>query len=58
MSRGELVRQRRCRMLLLAMLFGILLPIFQPSWTTLAVAAVGEVLLGLVWWRSCRGMSG
>jgi hypothetical protein len=54
MNRGELVRQRRCRLLLLAMLFGILLPIFQPTWITLAVAAVGEVLLGLVWWRSCR----
>ena len=58
MNRGELVRQRRCRLLLLAMLFGILLPIFQPSWITLAVAAVGEVLLGVVWWRSCRGVWG
>jgi hypothetical protein len=58
MNRGELVRQRRCRLLLLAMLFGILLPIFQPSWTTLSVAVAGEALLGFVWWRSCRGASG
>jgi hypothetical protein len=55
MNRGELVRQRRCRLLLLAMLFGVLLPVFQPSWITLGVAVAGELLLGLTWWRSCRG---
>jgi hypothetical protein len=57
MNRSELVRQRRCRLLLLAMLFGILIPIFQPSWITLAVAIAGEVLLGVTWWRGCRGES-
>jgi hypothetical protein len=56
MNRGELVRQRRCRLLLLAMLFGILLPSFQPNWITAAVAVAGEVLLALTWWRSCRGV--
>jgi hypothetical protein len=55
MNRGELVRQRRCRLLLLAMLFGILIPIFQPSWITVAVAVMGEALLALTWWRGCRG---
>ena len=54
MNRGELVRQRRCRLLLLAMLFGVLLPVFQPGWITLGVAVAGELLLGITWWRSCR----
>lgn len=55
MNRGELVRQRRCRLLLLAMLFGVLLPVFQASWIKLGVAVAGELLLGLTWWRNCRG---
>jgi hypothetical protein len=55
MNRGELVRRRRCRLLLLAMLFGVLLPVFQPSWVTLGVALVGEALLLHTWWRGCRG---
>ncbi len=55
MNRSELVRQRRCRLLFLAMLFGLLLPVFQPSWITLGVAALGETLLAVTWWRSCRG---
>jgi hypothetical protein len=57
-SQGELVRLRRCRLLLLAMLFGIALPIFQPSWITVVVAVIGEVLLALAWWRRCRGLGG
>jgi hypothetical protein len=55
MTRAELVRQRRCRLLLLAMAFGVLLPILEPSWITLGAAVVGEALLGFTWWRACRG---
>jgi hypothetical protein len=58
MNRGELLRQRRCRFLLLAMLFGILLVAFQPSWVTLGVALAGESVLGVTWWRSCRRSPG
>ena len=54
MSRGELVRLRRCRLLQLAMLFGILIPAFSPSWITIGAAVVGETLLGVTWWRNCR----
>jgi hypothetical protein len=58
MNRDELVRQRRCRLLVLAMLFGIALPIFQPTWVTIAVAVTGEALLVVAWWRSCRAAGG
>jgi hypothetical protein len=54
MNRGELLRRRRCRLLLLAMILGALLPIFSPSWVTLGAAVAGEALLGLTWWRECR----
>lgn len=55
MNRGELFRSRRCRLLVLAMLFGVLLPIFSRSWISLGAALAGESLLGAVWWRECRG---
>ncbi|HEX2504938.1 MAG TPA: hypothetical protein VHK22_01915 [Gaiellaceae bacterium] len=55
MNRAELVRLRRCRLLLLAMAFGLLLPILEWSWITLAVALAGEAILGFLWWRRCRG---
>lgn len=54
MNRSELLRLRRCRLLLLAGAFGILLPILQPSWITLSVAVVGIALLGVAYWRECR----
>jgi hypothetical protein len=54
MNRGELVRLRRCRLLQLAMLFGILIPVFSPSWITIGAAVLGETVLGLTWWRNCR----
>jgi hypothetical protein len=37
------------------MVLGILLPIFQFSWITLAVAAAGVVALLIVYRRECRG---
>ena len=54
MNRGELVRLRRCRLLLLAGAFGLLLPILQPSWITVTVAVVGIALLAFAYWRECR----
>ncbi|MGI8606619.1 MAG: hypothetical protein ACR2L0_05620 [Gaiellaceae bacterium] len=54
MNRDELLRLRRCRLLLLAGAFGILLPILQPSWITVSVAVVGVALLAFAYWRECR----
>jgi len=54
MNRGELLRLRRCRLLLLAGAFGILLPILQPSWITLVAAVVGIALVAFAYWRDCR----
>ncbi|HEY7196531.1 MAG TPA: hypothetical protein VH306_05055 [Gaiellaceae bacterium] len=56
MNRAELLRRHRCRLLQLAMLFGVLLVAFQPGWITLGVALVGEALLVAAWWRECRGL--
>ena len=52
------MRRRRCRLLQLAMLFGVLLVAFTRAWATLAVAAVGEALLGYAWYRDCRAGEG
>jgi hypothetical protein len=54
-SRAELLRRRRCRLLIIGMLLGILLPVFQFSWITLAVGATGVVALVIVYRRECRG---
>jgi hypothetical protein len=54
-SRDELLRRRRCRLLAFGMVLGVLLPIFQFSWITLAVAATGVVALLIVYRRECRG---
>jgi hypothetical protein len=54
MKRGEILRRRRCRMLAFAIVLGILLPIFQPSWVTLGAAVVGVTVLGVVYRRECR----
>ena len=54
-SRAELLRRRRCRLLIFGMVLGVLLPIFQFSWITLAVGATGVVALLIVYRRECRG---
>ncbi len=38
------------------MVLGILLPIFQFSWVTLAIGATGVVALVIVYRRECRGV--
>jgi hypothetical protein len=54
-SRAELLRRRRCRMLVFGMVLGVLLPLFQFSWITLAVGVTGVVALLIVYRRECRG---
>lgn len=54
-SRAELLRRRRCRLLLFGMVLGVLLPIFQFSWVTLAIGLTGVVVLLIVYRRECRG---
>jgi hypothetical protein len=54
MSDGELARRRRCRALQLAIVLGLFLPVFQPSWITVASALVGIAVLTLVYRRECR----
>jgi hypothetical protein len=56
-SRGELMRRRRCRLLVVGMVLGALLPIFQWSWITLAVGLGGIAVLLLVYRRECAGTS-
>jgi hypothetical protein len=53
-SRAELLRRRRCRLLVVGMVLGALLPIFQRSWITLAIGITGIVVLLLVYRRECR----
>ena len=40
-TRAELMRRRRCRLLVVGMVLGALLPIFQWSWITLAIGLGG-----------------
>ena len=54
MSRAEILRRRRCRMLAFAMVLGVLLPIFQPSWITLGAAVIGVTALAVLYRRECR----
>jgi hypothetical protein len=54
-SRAELLRRRRCRMLIFGMVLAILLPAFQFNWITLVLGAVGLVALLVVYRRECRG---
>jgi hypothetical protein len=58
MNRGNLLRRRRCRVLLAAMAIGVFLPVLQPSWITVTVAVVGITSLSLVYGRECRGEDG
>jgi hypothetical protein len=54
-SRPELLRRRRCRLLVVGMVLGALLPIFAWSWITLAVGLTGIAVLLLVYRRDCAG---
>jgi hypothetical protein len=56
-SRGELMRRRRCRLLVVGMVLGAFLPIFQWSWITLAAGLGGIALLLLAYRRECVGSS-
>jgi hypothetical protein len=56
-SGGELLRLRRCRLLVVAMVLGALLPIFQWGWITLAIALAGIALLLLAYRRECLDTS-
>ena len=53
-SRAELLRRRRCRMLVFGMVVGALLPIFQWSWITLGIGLAGIAVLLVVYRRECR----
>ena len=54
-SRDVLLRRRRCRLLIFGMVLGVLLPLFQFSWITLAIGLTGVVALLIVYRRECRG---
>lgn len=56
-TRAELMRRRRCRLLVVGMVLGALLPIFQWSWITLAIGLGGVAVLLLVYRRECAGTS-
>jgi hypothetical protein len=54
MTDPDLLRYRRCRALQLAIVLGLLLPVFQVSWITVVSAVVGIAILALVYRRHCR----
>ena len=54
-SRADLLRRRRCRLLIFGMVLGVLLPLFQFSWITLTAGVIGVVALLIVYRRECRG---
>jgi len=56
-SRAELIRRRRCRLLVVGMVLGVLLPVFQWSWITLAFGLGGVAVLLFVYRRECAGTS-
>ncbi len=56
-SRAELMRRRRCRLLVVGMVLGVALPVFQWSWITLAFGLGGIAVLLLVYRRECTGTS-
>ena len=55
-SRADLLRRRRCRLLIFGMVLGVLLPLFQFSWITLTVGVIGVMALLNVYRRECRGV--
>lgn len=56
MNRAELARRRRCRLLQIAIFFGVLLPVFAPSRVTIAAAVIGIAVVILTYRRECRGL--
>lgn len=52
-SRADLLRLRRCRLLVVGMVLAALLPVFQWSWITLAIGLTGLAVLLLVYRREC-----
>jgi hypothetical protein len=56
-GRAELMRRRRCRLLVVGMVLGAFLPVYQWSWITLGVGLGGIALLLLVYRRECTGRS-
>jgi hypothetical protein len=54
-SRAELLRRRRCRFLVVGMILGALLPVFEWSWISLVVGLGGIAILAFVFRRDCRG---
>ena len=54
-SRAEFLRRRRCRFLILGMILGALLPVFERSWIALGVGLGGIAVLLVVYLRECRG---
>jgi hypothetical protein len=54
-SRAELLRRRRCRFLVVGMILGALLPVFEWSWISLVVGLGGIAILAFVFLRDCRG---
>jgi Na+-translocating ferredoxin:NAD+ oxidoreductase RnfD subunit len=58
MNRGNLLKRRRCRMLLAAMAIGVFLPVIQPNWITLIAAVVGITVLAVTYGRACRHVDG
>ncbi len=54
-GRAEVLRRRRCRFLVLAMILGVLLPIVERTWVALGVGVAGIAVLAFVYVRECRG---
>ena len=54
---GGALRRRRCRLLVVGMVLGALLPVFEWSWITLAAGLGGVAVLLLVYRRECTGCS-
>ncbi|HEY7561190.1 MAG TPA: hypothetical protein VH650_03365 [Gaiellaceae bacterium] len=54
-SRAELLRRRRCRFLVVGMILGALLPVFERTWIALGVGLGGIAILVFVYLRDCRG---
>ena len=54
MTRDERLRRRRCLALLVAVAFGVALPITTPSRVTLVAAALGIAAALVTYWRECR----
>jgi hypothetical protein len=53
-SRAELLRRRRCRLLVFGMVLGALLPVFERSWIALGIGLAGIAALLFVYRRECR----